>query len=316
MSSGEKSIVASHIVTNVEQLYSCQKSCYTPVDILSVLKETKQYSSIAIVGLPCHIQGSRILENILKKFSNIKYRIGLICEGILCEEAQSTLLSYYKNKGNVKIDWKRKNFTIGNIYYPYKSAPIVIYDDNGQECILPNTFRFILKKLFIPPRCRVCYDKLNTHADIVLGDPWGMSNVDWKQGSSVIITRTEIGKELLENLYKQNYVTLQEANINELIKGQLIEARKKTVSYYSEALDILPIKIDSYLYYQQDGTISSIDVNKAQKELKQFMKLEEMSSNNIILLARQKIRQTLLRQKIKQLFIYKILQKFKFILRK
>lgn len=56
----------------------------------------------------------------------------------------------------------------------------MVVSESGQEKMLPNSYRFALKDYFTSPRCRVCYDKLNTFSDLVFGDPWGMSGVDWE----------------------------------------------------------------------------------------------------------------------------------------
>lgn len=312
MSFGKVPIVSATVVTHVEQLKECQKSCYTPVDILSALKETRQYTSIAVVGLPCHIQGSITLTQISNKYKNIKYRIGLICDRTLCQGIQNTISSYFHGTGNVKIDWRRKNFTSDNTYYSYKNAPVVIYNEKGEKHIFPNLYRFALKDMYTSPRCRVCYDKLNTQADVVLGDPWGMSEMDYNKGNSVIITRTQIGKYLIDEMQNQGYISIKRADINELLKGQFINERKQTVSYYSKALSVIPSKVDSYLYHQQDISIlQKSQIKKVQKEFLQFIKYENLSSEEIILQAKSKISYAVKREKLNRLFIIRILRKFK-----
>ena len=99
------------------------------------------------------------------------------------------------------------------------SAPIVIYDDLGHVKILPNIYRYVLNDIFTNPRCKVCNDKLNVNADIVLGDPWGMNGVDWVNGDSLIITRTRLGMTLFEELSARNLVTASKHNISEVISG-------------------------------------------------------------------------------------------------
>lgn len=312
MSFGKVPIVSATLITNFEQLYECQKSCYTPVDILSVLRETQQYTSIAVVGLPCHIQGSVALDSISKKYKNIKYRVGLICDRTLCQGIQNAMLSYFHGTEKVKIDWRRKNFTKDNTYYSYKNAPVVIYNEKGEEYIFPNLYRFALKDMYTPPRCRVCYDKLNTLADIVLGDPWGMSEIDYNKGNSVIITRTQIGQSLIEEMQDKGYISTKKADINELLKGQFINERKQTVSYYSRALSVIPFKINSYLYHQQDTSIlPEFQIKKARKEFLQFIKYEALSSEEVVLQAKRKISNAVKREKLSQLLIIRILRKIK-----
>ena len=317
MSFGKTPLVSATLVTHSEQLYECQKSCYTPVDILSALRDAQQYSSIAVVGLPCHIQGTITLANISKKFQNIKYRIGLICDRTLCQGIQNTIISYFHETDDVKIDWRRKNFTRNNIYYPYKTAPVVVYYKNKKEYILPNIYRFALKDMFTPPRCRVCYDKLNTQADIVLGDPWGMKGIDNKKGNSVIIIRTEIGKRIIDNMRATNLIITQKSTIDELLEGQFINKRKLTVSCYSSALKVISTKLDSYLYNQQDiAELPKSQIKKAKKEITQFLKYEKQSPQKVITEAKKKISLAKRGEKLNKLLIFKVLKKIKSLILK
>lgn len=54
------------VITKVDDLYACQKSSCVPIDIVSAMKHTEQYQSIAVVGTGCHIQGIRALQIINK----------------------------------------------------------------------------------------------------------------------------------------------------------------------------------------------------------------------------------------------------------
>jgi hypothetical protein len=75
---------------------------------------------------------------------------------------------------------------------------------------------------------------MNIHADIVFGDPWGMSNIDWKQGESLVITRTDSGEALITDLIKEKRVLLNETSFEEVRIGQHIESRKLQVTYCFE----------------------------------------------------------------------------------
>lgn len=152
MSAGDTPVVESIIVSNPVDLAQSQKSCYTPVDMLSILKLTKDYKSVAFVGLPCHIQGLTLLQQTSKCYHNIKYKLGLICDRTLCASIQDLLTQKYTQSfllKNVKIDWKRKYLSDNS--FQYKDAPLVVYSDKD-ECTLPNSVRFYLKEPFTPPQ--------------------------------------------------------------------------------------------------------------------------------------------------------------------
>lgn len=66
-------------------------------------------AAIAVVGLPCQMKAITAMQA-LKKFGNVRYKISLVCEGVLGMTAQDALISFSNPKlsDNQKIDWKRK----------------------------------------------------------------------------------------------------------------------------------------------------------------------------------------------------------------
>lgn len=281
MIAGETPVVQSAIVTSADQLAKSQKSCYTPVDMLSILREVKEYKSVAFVGLPCHIQGLVLLQKTSKLYDNVKYKLGLICDRTLCTTIQDVFVNNYANRfrgKNVKIDWRRKCLT--NNKFEYKTAPVVIYSEQ-EEVSISNGVRFYLKEPFTPPRCRVCCDKINVHADLVFGDPWRMENVDEDRGESVIIARTTIGNALIQEMKVSSDLELVLRKNNEIIRGQLINERKEQVSIWTEALAVLPNQIETYL-------MNSFAINDPQKVenarimLRQFVENESKEKTEVV----------------------------------
>lgn len=236
MKPGKTPKVSPVLVTSKEELLGSQKSCYTPVALLTVLKEARKYNSVAVVGLPCHIAGIMNLQTIANGYSNIHYKIGLICDRTLCSGILDVYSSYLQTLTNkkssyFKIDWRCKRI---RDEYNYKTAPTVIRTED-ETFEVPRDVRIILKDMFTSPRCRVCYDKLNIHADITLGDPWHMPEVDWEKGNSLIISRTEMGLSLLEDAKSAGYVDFSSREIFELLKSQKVDDRRTQVQLYSHA---------------------------------------------------------------------------------
>lgn len=212
------------VITSVSGLYDCQKSSYVPVDICSAIKQTENYKSIAVVGTGCHIQGFNALKKYKQKFNDrIKYSFGLICDRTLCKTVTDVLYSDYFENEDKKIVWRDKSSN-------YKNARLIITTADGKMRKLPSWQRFVLKDPFTNPRCRICFDKLNVNADVVFGDPWGMFNVDWENGESVIITRTQKGDRLILKMMSEGDIMCKNAMLSEVIAGQFIEKRKRQVS--------------------------------------------------------------------------------------
>lgn len=212
------------LVTSTEQLYDSQRSSYVPIDMVSAIKNADQYKSLAVVGTGCHIQGFNALAHFKQSFNEkIKYKLGLICDRTLCKTATDVLYDNQYANEKKRIVWRDKSTG-------YKEAKLLIKTQEGKQKVLPRWQRMVLKDPFTNPRCRICFDKLNTNADIVLGDPWGMNNVDWQNGASVILTRTELGESLIQEMQSKNFVTMNPAPLSEVITGQHIELRKDTVA--------------------------------------------------------------------------------------
>ncbi|WP_290389324.1 Coenzyme F420 hydrogenase/dehydrogenase, beta subunit C-terminal domain [uncultured Bacteroides sp.] len=289
MSFGEFPIVESVAIENVSQLHSTQKSCYTPVDMLSRLRNVKDKESVAFVGLPCQIQGLTHLQKTSKSYRNVKYKLGLICERTLCGGIQNVFLAKAKQKGInpslFKIDWKRKAVIANGNFYTYGNAPIVLYT-KSEEYVIPNVYRFLLKDFFTPPRCRICEDKMNASADIVLGDPWGMKNIEMRYGESVIITRTAKGDELIREMKQGGILKLIRRDSSEIIQGQHINERKISVATYSKAFNVLPLSVNSYLLDKSEGIlVNNKEKNKCERELLNFLSLEKRTKKEIVAMA-------------------------------
>ena len=253
------------VVTSVDELYACQKSSYVPIDIVSAMKQTDCYHSIAVVGTGCHIQGIRALQNYNKKYKEkIKYTLGLICDRTLCKTATDVLYgSHYKGESK-KLVWRDKSLN-------YKKARILIKTTENKIAQVPTWKRHALKDSFTNPRCRICFDKLNTGADIVFGDPWGMNNVDWKNGMSVVLTRTETGCSIIEKMLSQGYVSLVEAPLSEVIAGQHIEKRKETVSSAIETYEKQQWLLPSYSCHLKNTDVSQSIRKEIEEKIKEFV---------------------------------------------
>ncbi|MDE7181311.1 MAG: Coenzyme F420 hydrogenase/dehydrogenase, beta subunit C-terminal domain [Muribaculaceae bacterium] len=306
------------LIESADELFQSQKSKYAPVPTLGVLKnKIKEFSSLAIVGIGCQIEGLVGLEEFAKDFKGkILCRLGLICEKTLCSTIQDVYVSFLPSPSPKKIIWKCKYATFLNPQHQYQSAPLVVEDEQGYHITMPNSVRFILKDMFTAPRCRICRDKLNLNADIVLGDPWQMSNIDWVNGESLVIGRTERGESIIEEAISAKYIQLSPRPIEELVKGQTILQRRKQVQKYSAAYGCLKPTIDSFLLKPElveNDNPTEKEVQSAKKDLLDFQVSERLSKEEIIKNALKKIKS----DKLKRTLIYRAIRKIvRIILRK
>ncbi len=281
--------VSPCVVTSVEQLGATQGSCYTPVSLLAALSEVRRFKSVAIVGLPCHLQGLWALSRFAKRYSNITYRFGLICDRTECSGIQKVI----KQRSNLemfKIRWRRK-FDPKSRSFNYKSAPLVAISSDGEEKILSRDCRLGLKDMFTPPRCFVCPDKLASFADIAFGDPWGLSGrgIDHTKGASLVVVRNERGENLLRNMSECGYVELNVRSVDELLfQSQNVDSRRIRVADYSEGFAVLPNFVNSHLL-RVSGLASKLGKDRAERTLLDFVDLERADCCSMLAKAEEAI---------------------------
>lgn len=162
-----------------------------------------------------------------------------------------------------------------------------------------------MKDFYTAPRCRVCYDKINVNADIVLGDPWRLDGIDEVYGESLILTRTSLGDELIAMLVQEGKLQLREYDKSLISKSQLVEERKEQIATYSKAFSVLHPLIDSYLLNQgEDAGTNDEKIESARKKLLSFITHENMSKEEIVKESRKIMKKAFpFHRKVKELII-------------
>lgn len=252
-----------------EDLIHCQGSKYCPTAVVAAMARYGNTcdGKMAIVGLPCQMHSIRNSQNLITKWKdNIVLTIGLFCDRTLAYGAIDFLLKGKANKDDVKI-FRYRDKSLGG--WP---GSVYIQTKDGQRIYLPSRDRIAIKDFFTPPRCRLCFDKLNILSDISVGDAWGVR--EDKKGFSVILARTRASLELLKEAERSGYVQLEAINPEMIYIGQGIETRRKNWTAYSEAWremqNNLPnVKIEK----KYTAIIDSPDISMAKKQLAETVKM-------------------------------------------
>lgn len=260
--SQERHVAKYHVVTSKQELFGCQTSQYTPVDLISGLPLVRGYEHVAVVGTPCHIEGVfKLMRQFPKKYSNIDYLLGLICAGTQSQLVVDVVKAVGERRiGRIsdeeQIKWRQKK------YSNYKRADIAIVATDGSVRMLDNNIRHTSKQYLTAPRCKLCFDKMNLFADIVYGDAWGVSGEDTKNGSNVIICRTENGQKLISEMVSKGRLLARPCPMEEIAKGQGIPKKKKTVEkmlfIYQEKGLLLPGWANSDVFSKDVQNVDSL----------------------------------------------------------
>jgi coenzyme F420 hydrogenase subunit beta len=231
---------------NIHEILKAAKSKYVPVSLCNVIKTiVNNNGKYIIVGTACQFQGiKKTLQDNGISEEKLLF-LGLFCDGTLNYNFIHFFENIYKKKTEelIKFDFrnKEKRGWPGDVKLSFSS---------GREIILNRKKRVRLKSFFRLNRCLFCLDKLNTLADIAVGDCYikDKTNVD---GRSNIIIRTNKGQAVFER-YRRIF-SLERTNVGEVRDSQGMAKKKANL----ENVRILVKENDVY-----ENTDLSYDVDK------------------------------------------------------
>jgi coenzyme F420 hydrogenase subunit beta len=227
----EKGIVDGVITTRMnarrtrEEIISASKSKYCPVPVNAAIRDIpRQKGRFAVVGLPCHIQGIRKAEIVNAKLKErIILHMGLFCSHTVSFSGTEMLL---EKLGIKKKDVKQLNYR-GNGWPGQLS--ITLSNEHQLTMGFFDYWRPLFAPYFFTPlRCLCCYDLANESADLSFGDAWLRSIMRRdKEGSSIVVSRSRIGEELLSRAKSEGVITLKRIDVGQIVRSQYSPLRLK-----------------------------------------------------------------------------------------
>lgn len=224
--------------TKEEIIEACGfKYCPVPANVaLKEILNSEEGERFAVVGLPCHIHGIRKAEQINKR---LRKRVALHL-GIFCNHAPNfwgikLLLEKLKIRENevIKLDYRGEGWP-GYMKISKKEGELLL--------LLPDYWSFIGTYFFYPTRCLMCTDAVCELADISFGDAWLPELSNDKIGTSLVISRSETGEEVLRNTKSKNEAELSAVNSNRIIQSQsgVLYLKKKGFSTFKRLFKHTP----------------------------------------------------------------------------
>ena len=280
------------IVTSAKDLIKAQKSKYVPTTINALIPEImKIEGNVALVGLSCHMHGLENLLTIKKKLKNKIIRIGLICESVMTQ----TSVKYFSQGLQTE---KIRNFVFKDKLENGYPGDMAVVSDSSKK-IIHRRHRLLMKDFFTPARCRLCFDKMNIYADIVVGDPHGITGIDRKNGESLVIGRTPDGERIIKETIEADHLVLRVADRDEAIAGQRIDQKRKAWNAYINAWEKLGHDLPDYPkhVYSYSHPASLHEIEHAQKSLEHSLALDDFTSEKSLLKAAQRHHRKLLVKK-------------------
>lgn len=221
-----------------EEIIEASKSKYCPVPANIALREilnSKEEEKFAVVGLPCHIHGVRKAEQINKKLKEkIVLHLGIFCNHAPNFWGTRLLLQRLKVRENEVIELGYRGEG-----YP---GSMKISQKSGEQLLLPDYWGFVGSYFFYPARCLMCSDEICELADISFGDAWLPELSDEKIGTSIIISKNEIGEKILQIMKLKNKIELNKVDVKKVIQSQvgMLYFKKKSLNARSKLFRDVP----------------------------------------------------------------------------
>jgi len=202
---------------NKNDLMASTGSRYSPAapcERLDMIRESD--CRFVVVGKPCDIVGLRKAQATEEELGkNLALAISIFCAGTPAKAGTKRILETLGvEPGRVEQIRYRGLGWPGMTSVRTKDKP-----DCAAEMTYSQSWGDILSK-HVQFRCRLCPDSTGEFADISCGDPWYRQIDPDEPGRSLVVVRTERGREILRQAGEAGYVTLEAANPEVLVSSQ------------------------------------------------------------------------------------------------
>ena len=224
------------LATTEQEIIKAAGSKYCSAHIGEPLSEiNKRDGKFAVVGLPCHIHGVKKWERMSPSIKEkIVLHFGLYCANTNTKFATEYFLKQNNIEPNEVINLKyRGDGWPGKIIVTLKDGSIKKINRGTTSSTLKEKLLFssAFHYDFQMPRCLTCIDLTAELADISFADPWNKHIMkEEREGLSMIVVRSQIGKILIERAEKDKVINIISADPNEVRISQNLEFKKRAPS--------------------------------------------------------------------------------------
>jgi len=209
------------IIRSSDEISKIQGSKYQPVALNTILSEIEKGDRFALVGLPCHIDGLKRLKRYNKQL-----REGLVVTiGIYCTIGRSLFSTH--------VALNHVNDPKGDLYYRYGVYPGNFGLVENSNFVHVSSYQEYLGQydyFFYPRGCHFCDNLYNVHADISIGDTWGLDCGK----AAIVMARTPLGEATVVDAVAMGQLfKIRDASRNENLVTQERSHLYKISNYYS-----------------------------------------------------------------------------------
>jgi len=186
----------------------------SPCDLFQAIEDAE--GACVFIGKPCDLEGLRKTQSIRPDLSkNIGVAIGIFCAGTPSTQGTVDLLAKYgiSHEDVEELRYRGRGWP-GSFSVRLKS------DSEWLElATYEEAWDFL--QAYRPYRCHVCPDGTSEFADISCGDPWYRSIDADEPGKSLVLVRSEKGREIVKGAIKAGYIQLTP------VKPEILERSQK-----------------------------------------------------------------------------------------
>lgn len=188
----------------------------SPCDGLEMIENAP--GPCVFIGKPCDITAVRKAQTVMPALDrNLGVTIGIFCAGTPATQGTLDLLQTLDiDPGSVEgLRYRGKG-------WPGKFAVKLKGEEHPREILTyMDAWGFVQK--YRPYRCYLCPDGTSEFADISCGDPWYRTIGERERGHSLVLVRTEKGRQILQRAIKAGYI------IAEPVSPRVLEDSQKNL---------------------------------------------------------------------------------------
>jgi len=192
-----------------DDLMSCTGSRYSPAAPCEKFDWIKEEQSQSVfVGKPCDVVALRKSQGINHRLNEkVGLALSFFCAGTPSTQGTKAIL---KQLG-VEPDQVKQFRYRGNGWPGMATATLKEGENQVKQMSYEESWGNILSK-HVQFRCRICPDSTGEFADISCCDPWYRPFEADNPGQSLVLVRTEKGREILRKALEAGYIKLERAD--------------------------------------------------------------------------------------------------------
>lgn len=211
-------------VDSIKELPATFTSKYMQSNSLGIYKkladDLKTGNKVLFCGTPCQVNALYKYLVTLKISTDNLLLVDFICHGVPSQKVFQLYMNEYYNHKLKSLNMRNKELGWNWGNYSWKMT----FDDGGSKLIKQNEMPYMkgfLSNIILRPSCYKCKSKQAKHADITLGDFWGITDTDIKldnrYGVSCVLLHTAKGENAFSNI--ETFLDVCKTNYNDILAG-------------------------------------------------------------------------------------------------